>query len=183
MKPTGRLDDSTQLLALLSVLPELVVAVDRDLALIFMNRAQGGFSPEQVLGKSILEFMDPAFRDKVRELIRGVFATGKATQYEIPALDAQGKRQWHQGTICPVTSDGVPTVAVISTTNVTARKLAEEEASKLRRLVPVCSWCRKVRNDEGFWASLEVYIEEQKDARVTHGMCPGCAGKMLDQVG
>jgi hypothetical protein len=105
----------------------------------------------------------------VRELIEGVFASGDSTTYEIPAIDAQGVRQWHEGTIYPLIRNGLPTIAVISTSNITARKQAEEEAKKLRPLVPVCSWCRKVRTDDGYWGTLEAYIEESKDAKVTHG--------------
>jgi PAS domain S-box-containing protein len=177
------MDESVSLLEILSALPDLIVAVDRELRLLFMNRPQGGFAPDQVIGHSILDYMDPAFRAKVRELIEGVLASGQPTTYEIPAIDARGVRQWHQGTIHPLLRGGLPTIAVISTTNITARKLAEEEAKNLRRLVPVCSWCRKVRTDEGYWGTLEAYIEESKEAKVTHGMCPDCATALLGQVG
>ena len=48
------------------------------------------------------------------------------------------------------------------------------EAERLGRLVPVCSWCRKIRSDEGYWHQLEEYIQETRGAQVTHGVCPSC---------
>jgi len=44
----------------------------------------------------------------------------------------------------------------------------------LKGLIPVCAWCRKVRDDKGFWQGLENYIASHSDADFTHGICPEC---------
>jgi GAF domain-containing protein len=44
----------------------------------------------------------------------------------------------------------------------------------LRGLLPICSYCKKIRNDEGYWNSVESYISAHSDARLTHGICPDC---------
>jgi two-component system, response regulator PdtaR len=56
------------------------------------------------------------------------------------------------------------------------RKLEQAlaEVKTLRGLIPICSWCRKVRSDQGFWLSVESYIEQNTRAGWTHGICPSC---------
>lgn len=51
------------------------------------------------------------------------------------------------------------------------------EVRTLRGLLPLCAWCKKVRDDTGYWMELESYIQANSDARVTHGICPDCARK------
>lgn len=54
-------------------------------------------------------------------------------------------------------------------------KVAQEaELNSLRELLPVCSWCRKVREDSGYWKQLEAYVSERFSAKFTHGICPEC---------
>ena len=49
-----------------------------------------------------------------------------------------------------------------------------DEVRTLRGLLPICSWCRKVRDDEGLWTQIEEYVSQHTDASFTHGMCPEC---------
>jgi hypothetical protein len=44
----------------------------------------------------------------------------------------------------------------------------------LRGLLPLCAWCKKVRNDEGYWKDLVVHVEEHTEAEISHGICPDC---------
>ena len=45
----------------------------------------------------------------------------------------------------------------------------------LSGLLPICSSCKEVRNDEGYWQQVEVYIQKHTEATFTHGLCPRCA--------
>lgn len=49
---------------------------------------------------------------------------------------------------------------------------------QLRGLLPVCAWCKSVRNDAGYWQQIEHYLSEHTQARFTHGLCPTCSGKL-----
>ena len=49
------------------------------------------------------------------------------------------------------------------------------EIKTLRGLVPICSKCKKIRDDKGYWNHLETYIEKHSDASFTHGLCPECS--------
>jgi ligand-binding sensor domain-containing protein len=57
------------------------------------------------------------------------------------------------------------------------------EVHTLSGLLPVCAWCRKARDDQGYWKQLELYIQERTDARVTHGLCPECSQKLQLEIG
>ena len=50
----------------------------------------------------------------------------------------------------------------------------------LSGLVPICAWCKKIRDDSGFWEQVEVYIQDHSDAVFSHGVCPDCAKRMLE---
>ena len=49
----------------------------------------------------------------------------------------------------------------------------------LHGLIPICAWCKKVRDDEGFWRSVEKYFSDRTDATFTHGICPDCKKKVI----
>lgn len=55
---------------------------------------------------------------------------------------------------------------------------ALEDVNTLSGLLPICSSCRKIRDDKGYWNSLEQYICEHSDAEFSHGLCPECAHKL-----
>jgi len=44
----------------------------------------------------------------------------------------------------------------------------------LTGLLPICAWCKKIRNDAGYWEKIEAYVCKHTDAQFTHGVCPGC---------
>lgn len=51
----------------------------------------------------------------------------------------------------------------------------------LTGLLPMCSSCKRIRDEEGRWHALESYIEKRSDAEVTHGLCPGCAHRLYPE--
>ncbi len=60
----------------------------------------------------------------------------------------------------------------------------EAALSKVRTLsglIPLCSWCGKIRSDRDYWQSLEAYVAEHTDARVSHALCPECLDQRLDR--
>ena len=44
----------------------------------------------------------------------------------------------------------------------------------LRGLLPICSHCKKIRDDKGYWKQVEIYIREHSEAEFSHGLCPDC---------
>ncbi|MEQ1758746.1 MAG: response regulator transcription factor [Vicinamibacterales bacterium] len=59
---------------------------------------------------------------------------------------------------------------------------ALQKVKQLKGLLPMCSYCKKVRVDEEYWQQVEGYIAEHTDATFTHGICPACFPAALDQA-
>jgi len=53
----------------------------------------------------------------------------------------------------------------------------------LKGLIPICASCKKIRDDKGYWNSLETYLSEHSDAQFSHGICPQCAEKLYPELG
>jgi hypothetical protein len=61
------------------------------------------------------------------------------------------------------------------------RSLAEIKV--LEAILPICAQCKKIRNQEGHWQQLELYIGEHANTKFSHGYCPECAMKILAEAG
>jgi hypothetical protein len=70
-----------------------------------------------------------------------------------------------------------------------AEKLAREELIKnlqkalaevktLSGMLPICAWCKRIRNDEGYWKKIEAYMKSHLDLDFTHGICNDCAKRV-----
>ncbi len=53
---------------------------------------------------------------------------------------------------------------------------------QLTGLLPICANCKKVRNDSGYWSSVEQYVTEHTDAQFSHGVCPDCLPKLFPGI-
>ena len=58
-----------------------------------------------------------------------------------------------------------------------------EEKRRVRGIIPICSYCHCIRNDEGAWDQMETYISKHSEVRFSHGICPKCHVKVLADVG
>ena len=52
-----------------------------------------------------------------------------------------------------------------------------DKVKTLSGLIPICAWCKKIRDDAGYWQAVEKYIKEHSRAEFTHGICPECGKK------
>jgi DNA-binding response OmpR family regulator len=62
---------------------------------------------------------------------------------------------------------------------VAALESALAQVTQLQGLFPMCAWCRKIRNDQNFWESVEAYVSAHTDVRFTHGICPDCRAAVM----
>ena len=78
----------------------------------------------------------------------------------------------------------VGAVVFVLVTNPLVRRLAETvkdlegaqaEVKTLGGLLPICASCKKIRDDEGSWQQMEVYIRDRSEAEFSHGICPECS--------
>jgi K+-sensing histidine kinase KdpD len=60
---------------------------------------------------------------------------------------------------------------------------ALSEIKVLEAFLPICAQCKKIRNEQGLWEPLEVYIGQHSNTQFSHGYCPECAKKALEEAG
>ena len=48
------------------------------------------------------------------------------------------------------------------------------QVKQLKGLLPICGYCKKIRDDRNYWQNVETYVAAHSDARFTHGICPTC---------
>ena len=95
--------------------------------------------------------------------------------------------RWYQTWVFRVASLAAVLLAVVATFQVRARSQRQREDELKRRvaeemarvrvlsgLLPICAWCKKVRDDAGYWKQIETYIRDHSEAQFTHGICPEC---------
>jgi DNA-binding response OmpR family regulator len=59
---------------------------------------------------------------------------------------------------------------------------ALREVKRLQGLLPICSYCKKVRNEANYWEQVESYFSSHSDLDFTHSICPSCTDKMLKEL-
>ena len=57
-------------------------------------------------------------------------------------------------------------------------KKALSEIKQLKSFLPICSSCKKIRDDKGYWNKIEAYIQSHTDTVFSHGLCPDCGEKL-----
>jgi hypothetical protein len=58
---------------------------------------------------------------------------------------------------------------------------ALNEIRTLSGLLPICAWCKKVRNDDGYWEKVEEYLGKHTDVAFSHGICPECKNRLKEE--
>jgi PleD family two-component response regulator len=59
-------------------------------------------------------------------------------------------------------------------------KQALDEVKLLSGLLPICAWCKSIRDDKGYWNQLEAYLSSHSEVKFSHGICPRCVQKIGD---
>jgi len=149
---------------------DIVVRIDRDYKHIFANSAlytATGLTPEQYLGKTneeigMPEHLSALWRKKHQE----VFATGNPVYFEFSYSTIESGERTFQAAVCPEFNDNSEVETIVSfIRDITEMKLVESEKDAaidklekalakiktLRGLLPICSHCKKIRDDKGYW--------------------------------
>jgi PAS domain S-box-containing protein len=149
-------------------------------------------------------FVSPKSRITFNTFLEAVFGSREDKSCEV-ALQKDGPALlWvHIEAIISDTSRGEGEVCNAVVSDISERKRAEDvlqEATNeretlvqrlqyaldnvktLQGLIPICSNCKKIRDDKGFWNQVEGYIMKHSDASFTHGVCPDCETKLYGDI-
>lgn len=145
-----------------------------------------GYRPNEVVGKDIIPFITSSEQENVRDKI----LSGYEQPYETSALKRDGSE-------IPIEIRGrmleyrEKQVRVAAIRDLSERKRAEkerenlishlqatlDEVQTLRGILPICSYCKHVRNDEGYYEQIEAYIYKRSGVDFSHTICPECLKK------
>ena len=97
---------------------------------------------------------------------------------------APTEKRWFIGRVTRFQGEGAIRLVVVHE-NITERKRVEEALQKalddiktLRGIIPICANCKKIRDDQGYWNQVDVYVSKHTEAEFSHGICPECAKKL-----
>ncbi len=171
--------DAERLAAILRSIPEFVVVVGPDRRIRYLNRAEPGYEPEELVGLQVDEALPPESRKVFYSALEALKETGEPQEYDAEFTLADGFHAWYRSRMLPFGEDEGGTSVLLIATNITELREAQSEVARLRRLLPICSWCDKIQNEEGEWDTIERYLAEERDTRVSHGLCPDCYERQL----
>jgi PAS domain S-box-containing protein len=121
----------------------------------------------------------------------------EALSLDFRIVTRSGEERWLAHVCQPVySSDGSLLGRRATNRDITKRKRAEEERKRLVQelqdalarvktlsgLLPICSSCKKIRDDKGYWTQLEAYIRDHSEAEFSHSICPECRKKLYDDT-
>ncbi len=144
-----------------------------------------GFTREELMSRPFIDFVHPDDRQRTLDQNSRSRQGEQSLGFENRYLCSDGSFRWLHWNAAPDNANGV----IYSTArDVTARRQAEEERDRLvselqgalaevhalREILPICSYCRKIRDDEDYWQTVESYISRHTRTKFTHGICPSC---------
>jgi len=106
--------------------PNIIMTVDQDGKILFINRTVSGITIEQAIGKSVYDYISPEHLNTVRESLEQVFENGKCDEYEIAGVGPHGRTSWYMSRIAPVKQGRQVVAAVIIARDITEQKKTEE---------------------------------------------------------
>jgi PAS domain S-box-containing protein len=141
-----------------------------------------------------INYFPPEYRAEVIRYVEACAQDGTPYDFELPKLTASGRQIWVRS-IGEAVRDADGKIIRIQGAfqDITARKLVEAEQQKLikelqdalaevrtlREFLPICSYCRKVRDDQNYWSQIDSYISEHTSTKFSHGICPDCYEKTV----
>jgi PAS domain S-box-containing protein len=190
------------LYTLMDNIPDMIYFKDTASRFTRINQAQGRLlnveDPREALGKTDLDFQPLELAAQFLEEEQAIFESGQPLIDRIefnPTSD--GQPRWFSATKAPILGrDGRPIGLVGISRDVTERMLAERDRERLiaeltdaltniktlRGLLPICSSCKKIRDDHGYWNQIESYIKTHSEADFTHGICPDCIERLYGDL-
>jgi hypothetical protein len=184
-------DDKAGLEGIVEALGEAISIQDTDFRVLYQNRAH-----KTMVGEHAGEYCYKAYqgRDRICDGCHLALSLRDGMIHKKEQFRGTGSGEMHVEIIAsPLRNAKGDIIAGIEAVrDITDRKKIESERERLVQelketlakvrvlsgMLPICAWCKKVRDDKGYWRKVESYIEENSDASFTHGICPECVDRV-----
>lgn len=170
---------------------DLIQGVATDGTLQFVNRAWReafGYSEEETKTLNLMDLIHPSSFSHCMEIFHRVIGGTPARNIEAVFVTKDGREIILEGSADCHFVDGKPVTTRAIFRDVTEKKMAEEklrkaneeltkalaEVKQLEGLLPICMYCKKIRNDDDTWQEVECYVSQRTEADFSHGICPCC---------
>jgi PAS domain S-box-containing protein len=148
-----------------------------------------GYTREELMSRPFIEFVHPDDRARTLSQNAAVRTGGRALSFENRYMCKDGSFRWFRWNASP---DAPERVIYSVARDVTESKRADEEREQLvtqlqtalsevktlREILPICSYCRKIRDDENYWHTVEAYVGKHTSSRFSHSICPDCLARV-----
>ncbi len=150
-----------------------------------------GFSLEEMLSKPFIEFVHPDDRERTLKQNSSVRSGGQARTFENRYLCKNGSYKW---LLWNSVSDLDHQIIYAVARDITQSKQEQErreqlvlelqaamaEVKTLQAFLPICSYCKNIRNDENYWQTVDAYISQHTNTRFSHSICPTCYKNVVE---
>jgi PAS domain S-box-containing protein len=154
-----------------------------------------GYDQRDLLNKNIRDFLVPEVRDEFNMYLDTIQKHGVAKGLMLLQTATGEKRVWEYHNTLRTEGVTEPIVRGMAH-DITERKQIEDERERLVEdlqkalaeikqlsgLLPICSGCKKIRDDKGYWNQIEEYISAHSEATFSHGLCPDCLKKLYPDL-
>jgi PAS domain S-box-containing protein len=151
-----------------------------------------GYTREELQSRPMFDFVHPDDRERTRDQNSRVRAGGQALSFENRYRCKDGSYRW---LLWNSTADLEHELIYAVARDITARKQAEDERERLlhklqvalaevkelQKILPICMYCKNIRDDANYWQTVEAYISHHTHTRFSHGICPACYRKVADK--
>jgi len=191
------IDPAQAALSAVNQISAMIAYWDANQRCVFSNNAYRewfGRTPQEMIGMSMQELLGPLYPLNLPYIKAALHGNKQVFERRIP-LPGGGAKD----TIATYTPDVVngevrgfwahvaDVTSILEREAILERTIRERDAAlaevhTLRGLLPICSNCKDIKDENGKWNSIETYVSERSDARFTHGMCPTCFAKLYPSV-
>jgi PAS domain S-box-containing protein len=159
-------------------MPVIVFATDNDGSIIFYNReferVSGYTQIDMVNNTELLDLLFPNISEN--------FSSNSENKNEWGFMHKNGTQKvvvWSNlSDYCPIPGWESWKVGI----DITPLKDAQDKIKILSGSLPICASCKKIRDEEGAWNQIEMYITDRSEANFSHGICPECAEELYPEL-